>query len=216
MKIADEEMRTFLEHMKDAMRDTKDIMDEALSSSSSKGEVRRTIIHEILDSKLPPHDKTFKRVFQEVTSVSGAGFETIGGALRLIFFHVFNNSSTLEKLRTELDSARGKGLEIDNVKVLEQLPYLTATIKEGLRFSPGTGTRMARIAPDRDLIYKGWRIPAGTPVGMTTILMHMDEDNYPDPHCFIPERWMDKFGPKNTDMAYAPFSKGTRMCLGMQ
>ncbi|ROV86947.1 hypothetical protein VMCG_10772 [Cytospora schulzeri] len=176
---------------------------------------QRTIVHEILDSKLPPHDKSFQRVFEDVSSVSGAGIETPGGVLRLIFFHAFSNTEILQKLRTELEDAKASHSDVRELKVLEKLPYLTSTIMEGLRLSPGTATRMARIAPDRDLFYKEWPIPAGTPVGMTTILMHTDERLYPDPYSFDPERWMNEQGRKSSDKAYAPFSKGTRMCLGM-
>lgn len=76
---------------------------------------------------------------------------------------------------------------------------------------------MARIAPDRDLYYKGFQIPAGTPVGMTTILMHTDERSYPDPNSFQPERWLDdNDGLKTAEKGFAPFSRGTRMCIGMQ
>lgn len=87
---------------------------------------------------------------------------------------------------------------------------------EGMRLSPAIGSRMARIAPDRDLFYGAWRIPAGTPVGMTTILMHTDKTLYPDPLKFNPDRWMDVEARKKLDRTYAPFSRGTRICLGMQ
>lgn len=74
---------------------------------------------------------------------------------------------------------------------------------------------MARIAPDRDLVYGEWRISAGTPVGMTTLLMHTDKALYPDPKRFDPDRWMDLDARKKADKTYAPFSRGTRICLGM-
>lgn len=32
---------------------------------------------------------------------------------------------------------------------------------EGLRLSAGAATRMARIAPERDISYESWLIPAG-------------------------------------------------------
>ncbi|KAI0543159.1 trichodiene oxygenase [Xylaria digitata] len=160
IKISDDNMKTFFAHMKATMKDTKDLM-ASVSAPTPDNRVQRTIVHEILNSKLPPEDKSFQRVFEDVTSVSGAGLETTGSALRLI------------------------------------------------------STRMARIAPDRDLVYRDYRIPSGTPVGMTTILMHTDEELYPDPQSFNPERWMDHNGRKNAEEAYAPFSRGTRVCLGM-
>ncbi|KAG4222528.1 hypothetical protein PC116_g28998 [Phytophthora cactorum] len=101
------------------------------------------------------------------------------------------------------------------LKKLDQLPYLTSVIMEALRLSPALGTRMARIAPDRDLVYDGWCVPAGTPIGMTTILMHTDETLYPEPLSFNPDRWMDIGKRKKLEKTYAPFSRGTRMCVGM-
>jgi cytochrome P450 len=88
-------------------------------------------------------------------------------------------------------------------------------LKEGLRLSPAIATRMARIAPDRDLVYGEWRIPASTPVGMTTILMHTDENIYAEPKRFAPERWIDDDQLKRGETVFAPFSRGTRNCLGM-
>jgi cytochrome P450 len=94
-------------------------------------------------------------------------------------------------------------------------------LTEGLRLSPAIATRAARIS-DRDLFYGGqWRIPAGTPVGMTTLLMHTDEALYPDPMRFDPERWMvvdpnTKLRVVERRRWFAPFSRGTRVCLGMQ
>lgn len=184
---------------------------------SPEAREQQTIIHEILDSPLSSHDKSLQRVFEEVTSVSGAGFETSGSVLRLLCFHVFSRPEILQRLLEELDSAGQSRSGVVELKTLEQLPFFTSTIKEALRLSPGVATRMARIAPDRDLFYKSWRIPAGTPVGMTTLLMHTDENTYPKPYLFQPERWLEGSGiRKNADHAYAPFSKGTRMCVGMQ
>lgn len=85
---------------------------------------------------------------------------------------------------------------------------------EGLRLSPAIGSRMARIS-DKDLFYGDWRIPAGTPIGMTTILMHTDDTLYSDPLRFDPDRWMDLGARKKAEKTYAPFSRGTRICLGM-
>lgn len=215
MKISDDNMKHFFSHVKVTMSDTKELLASVAQDSTDSG-ARHTIVHEIVASKLPPSDKTFQRLFEEVTSVSGAGFETVGAVLRLICFHVFSNAEILRRLRTEVDDAQTKNSGVMTVKVLEQLPYLTSTIMEGLRLSPGLATRMARIAPDRDLYYRDFRIPAGTPVGMTTVLMHMDEKLYPDPKLFQPERWFDGDDTlKTVEKGFAPFSRGTRMCIGM-
>lgn len=193
-------------------------MAAANSYAENENSTSRTIVHEIVDSNLPPAEKAFDRVFDEVATVTGAGFETIANALRLIFYHVFSNTDILQRLRVELASARAQSSGEVGLRKLEQLPYLTAVITEGLRMSPSIATRSARIAPDRELVYSNWGIPAGTPVGMTTLLMHTDEKLYPDPMRFNPDRWMDLDAGdrKKIDKTFAPFLKGTRICIGIQ
>jgi cytochrome P450 len=155
----------------------------------------------------------------DVATITGAGFETTAAVMRLTCYHVFSNADILQRLRAELATVTElSSIEDRNVKVkeLEQLPYYTSILMEGLGLSPAIGSRMARIAPDRDLFYGDSRIPAGTPVSMTTILMHTDETLYLAPLSFNPDRWMDVEARKKIEKVYAPFSKGTRMCLGMQ
>ncbi|KAJ8122574.1 hypothetical protein ONZ43_g1262 [Nemania bipapillata] len=67
IKISDDSMKTFFAHMKATMKDTKDLMASA-SAPTLDNHVQRTMVHEILDSKLPPEDKSFQRVFEDVTS----------------------------------------------------------------------------------------------------------------------------------------------------
>jgi cytochrome P450 len=178
--------------------------------------VARTFVHEIIDSNLPPTEKTFDRIFDEVATVTGAGFETTSSVIRLFVYHVFSNAEILQRLRAEIESIATRSLDRLELRALEQLPYLTSVLMEGLRLSPAIASRSARVAPDRELIFGEWHIPVGTPVGMTTLLMHTDETLYPDPMRFNPERWMDLDFRKKAEKIYAPFSKGTRICLGMQ
>jgi cytochrome P450 len=58
---------------------------------------------------------------------------------------------------------------------------------EGMRLRPAIGTRTACVT-EKDSFYGDWRILAGTPVEMTTLLMHTDEKLYPDPMRLNPDR----------------------------
>jgi cytochrome P450 len=182
------------------------------SPDSTETKFQNTLVHTIVHSDLPPAEKTFLRIRQEVGTVTGAGFETTANALRLILYHVYTNPTILHRLRQELRNIPSSTTPA--LKTLEQLPYLTAVLTEGMRLSPAIGTRAARIT-DKDLFYRDWRIPAGTPVGMTTLLMHVDPELFPDPMRFDPERWLGAQGPRNKKW-FAPFGRGTRICLGMQ
>lgn len=217
IKSADPDTSNFMRYARDSEEDTAQLL-KAAASYNPDDDTPRTIVHEIYDSNLPPKDKTIKRVFADVVSVTGAGFETTASLLRLVIYNVFSNTDILTRLRAELTEVAARSSSPDGsipLQALEQLPYLTAVLMEGMRLSPAIASRSQRTAPDRDLIYDKYRIPAGTPVGMTVLLMHMDERLYPDPHRFQPERWVDPEARKKAEKTYAPFSRGTRICLGM-
>lgn len=173
------------------------------------------MVHAIVKSDLPPAEKSFQRIHEEVATVTGAGFETSANALRLILFHVYTNDAILGRLREEISSLTTESSEPLTLRQLEQLPCLTGVLMEGLRLSPGVASRAARIT-DKDLAYNDWCIPAGTPVGMTTILIHTDQKLYPNPMSFNPDRWIDQGARTAAVSKFAPFSRGTRICLGMQ
>lgn len=193
---------------------------EATVNGVADDRAPRTIIHELLDSDLPPEEKTAVRINDDVGTITGAAFETSANTLRLILYYIYTDADILSRLRTEITMSKrsiGATKTTDmSLSALEQLPYLTAVLMEGLRLSPGIASRMARIAPDRSIAYAQWEIPQGTPVGMTTYLMHMDETLYPEPKRFEPNRWMDMDVRRKASKTYAPFARGTRICLGMQ
>jgi len=56
-----------------------------------------------------------------------------------------------------------------------------------------------------------------TPISLSTYLMHMDPQIFPNPSTFRPERWLEA---KRTGFPLhkylVSFSKGSRQCLGMK
>lgn len=101
---------------------------------------------------------------------------------------------------------------------LEQLPYLTAIIQEGIRIHPGALVRQSRTATEQTLTYKDtdthqeWVIPPGVPVSMDARSCNFDARTFSNPYEFIPERWIDN---PRLDKYMLSFSRGTRICLGM-
>ncbi|KAH6845701.1 cytochrome P450 [Chaetomium sp. MPI-CAGE-AT-0009] len=215
MKTADEGTQQFLRYLQQSEADTKATLAAATSADANDDKSHATVVHEIVRSKLPPSEKTFERVFEEIATLTGAAFETTASVLRLILFHVYSEPEIIRRVRDEIIAAAATSPDPIPLTTLENLPYLTSVLMEGMRLSPAIGSRSARLT-DKDLVYGNWRIPAGTPVGMTTLLMHTDEKLYPEPLRFNPDRWMDPADRKALDKVYAPFSKGTRICVGMQ
>ncbi|KAI1420237.1 cytochrome P450 [Xylaria sp. FL1777] len=215
--IGDAGVKAFFAYLKDMRKTVTNIMSQPYLDLDS--EKPRSLIHDILESNLPPIEKNPDRVFEEISTIAGAAQDTTAHTMRLIIFHIYSNPGILSRLRNELAATmQNEGWLSGNrptISALEQQKYLTAIITEGLRLSPAIGTRMARISPQDDLHYDNWVIPRGTPVGMTTLFMHMDPTMYPRPTEFIPDRWLDTDNLHRADKVFAPFSRGARICLGM-
>ena len=177
-----------------------------------------TLFHEILQSNLPDADKSTERLTDEAQIVVGAGTATTAWALSVATYYLLTCPKTLKKLKTELDSAIPNPNVSVPLPVLEQLPYLTAVIQEAIRLSYGVSSRLQRISPDKVMLYtdtrnnKTWSIPPGTPVGMTSVLIHHDPSIFPDSRTYCPERWIENPG---LDKYLVSFSKGSRQCLGI-
>ena len=132
-------------------------------------------------------------------------------------FHLLVNPDKLRRLKDELAAALPDPNAVPTNAEVERLPYLSAVIQEGLRLhTPGTA-RLQRVCPDAAMVYrdgstgKEWSIPSGTVVSMDIRTMDNDPTVFPDPHEFIPERWLDN--PK-LDKHLMTFSKGARNCVG--
>ena len=171
-----------------------------------------TIFHEILSSDLPPHEKSYQRLWQEGSSLIGAGVETTSNTLNVIIFYLLQNPAHLRQLQEELDRLMPDPTRIASWKQLETLPYLTAVNLEGLRKSIGATSRFIRVAPYQDLSYKQFTIPAGYAVSMSIMPLHRNAEVFHDPDAFAPERWLSR----NTKSDLFVFGKGPRMCGGQK
>ncbi|EFQ97905.1 trichodiene oxygenase [Nannizzia gypsea CBS 118893] len=170
------------------------------------------IIH---NEKHPAAERTLKRLTDDALFLMVAGTDAPSQALAITLYHILNNRKVHEKLREELVHAIPDAQSDPSLAMLENLPYLAAVIKEGLRISALVTSRLPRISPDKILEYGGWKIPAGTPISMSIYLTLRDPSVFPEPLVFTPERWMQQ-GDKRSEMdeCYVPFSRGSQGCLG--
>jgi len=175
-----------------------------------------TLFYEIIHSDLPPMEKTAKRLEKELGAILGAGAVTTAWTLTVAMYHLTVQPEKLKRLRSEIRSIMPDPLRPAKLQQLEQLPYLTSVVMESLRVSNGVSTRLARVAPDRSIYFGDWEIPKGTPVGMTSTLIHQNPDIFEQPLEFVPERWLDPQEKQRLERYFVPFSKGTRQCAGIK
>lgn len=171
----------------------------------------------MLDADVPPEEKSTPRLTEEALTLTGAGSLTTAHALDTTMYHLLANPECLGRLRKELEKAIPDAAVLPPVSELEQLPYLTAILCEGLRLGKSVPHRFARISPDTDYAYNGTVVPKGVPVGMSIIDILENEGIYPGPHVFDPERWVPFDAPevRRRRKFLVVFGGGTRMCVGL-
>ncbi|MCJ1271041.1 hypothetical protein MMC22_010940 [Lobaria immixta] len=175
----------------------------------------QTVFHALLNSDLPPAEKTSTRLGEEARGLVGAGTFTVAHTLRVITYHVLANPSIHQKLVAELETVAPSRSNPAPLAKLEKLPYFSAVILEGLRLAYGVSHRLGRASPDVALTFHGQTIPAGTTVTMSSVLIHDNPDIYPQPSVFNPDRWLADESQKRLQRYLVPFGKGTRMCAGL-
>jgi hypothetical protein len=99
----------------------------------------------------------------------------------------------------------------------DKLPYLNAVIKETLRLFAPLPASEPRSSPV-DTVVDGYSIPQGTVCSMAPYSLHRNEDVFPEPLKWKPERWLIDDKEKLVEMErwFWAFSSGARMCIGMQ
>ncbi|KAJ9078289.1 hypothetical protein DSO57_1008118 [Entomophthora muscae] len=112
--------------------------------------------------------------------------------------------------------------KIPTVEQTKCMVYVNAVMKETMRLYPSVSRLPFRSAA-QDTQLDGYRIPKGTEIILDLYSMQRDPEYFDEPDKFIPERFYTTSGSsanpilleKKDPPAYAPFSSGTRSCIGM-
>jgi hypothetical protein len=150
-----------------------------------------------------------------------AGIDTTSDTLMFLIWSLSQpiNSRFQEKLRQEVLSLPGESLNshgFPTAEASDKCTYLNAVIKETLRlYAPLPTVEPRSMAVDS--VIEGYKIPAGTVVGMAPYTLHRNPEVFRDPLVFNPDRWL---GPQSQvaemNRWFWAFSSGGRMCIGLQ
>lgn len=142
------------------------------------------------------------------------GTDTVAILLEWILARMVLHPNIQTKLQMEIDRIVKTGQMISDSD-LPNLPYLHAVVKETLRMHPpGPLLSWARLAI-HDAHVGGHFIPAGTTAMVNMWAITHDDQIWPDPTTFDPERFInDDMTIMGSDLRLAPFGSGRRVCPG--
>ena len=110
----------------------QDIIDDR--NQGYKDAAHSTVFKELLQSDLPPQEKSIERLQDEGVTLVGAGQETVKASLTIATFYLLQNPTVLKTLREEILTIFPDPANPPELRNLEQLPYLTACIHESKTF----------------------------------------------------------------------------------
>jgi sterol 14-demethylase len=144
-------------------------------------------------------------------SMMFAGHHTSSGTAAWTLIELLQNPDVMTGVVDELD-LYADGAEV-SLQALRSIPRLEASLKETLRLHPPL-ILLLRVTQEEFEI-GGHVVPAGTMVGASPRVSNRIGEDFPDPHVFRPERYID---PQQEDLqnrwTWIPFGAGRHRCVG--
>lgn len=136
-----------------------------------------------------------------------AGSDTTSNTLTYLTWAVSRRPDIRDRLAAEVATLPDDFTEADT----RELRYLEQVITETMRLHAAAPCSLARVVPPEGVSLSGYYIEGGTTVGCQGYTMHRDQDIFPEPDAFKPERWENPT--KAMKEAYMPFGRGARSKL---
>ncbi|MFS7896900.1 putative trans-cinnamate 4-monooxygenase [Helianthus anomalus] len=183
-------------------------------ASTTKNQLKCAIDH-ILEAK-EKGEITEDNVLYIVENINVAGIETILWSIEWAIAELVNHPEIQAKLRHELDTKLGPGVQITEPDV-QNLPYLQAVIKETLRLRMA-GPLLVPHMNLHDAKLGGFDIPAESKILVNAWWLANNPDQWKKPEEFRPERFLEEEAhveANGNDFRYLPFGVGRRSCPGI-
>ena len=166
------------------------------------------------DGSLMPVDQ----VVDHMIFLMMAAHDTITSSATSLVWLLAQHPEWQDKLRAELLAVTGGPDPEGNAPPLayEDMGKLELTemaFKEALRLIPPVPSIPRRAL--REFEFGGFRIPAGTGVGISPGAVHKDPELWPDPEQFDPLRFTPEAIAARHKYAWVPFGGGAHMCIGL-
>lgn len=149
-----------------------------------------------------------EEIKDEMLTLLITGHQTTASTIAWSMYYILSDQSVLTKMKDEINS------NISNMKEMhlniQKLPYMDMVVNESLRIKPVIPFFGRLTTTDFQL--NDITIPKGVMIYPAVYLVHHDEQYWPNPEKFIPERFTDST--KMEPYTFVPFGGGIRRCIG--
>ncbi|MBV8971031.1 MAG: cytochrome P450 [Sphingomonadaceae bacterium] len=156
---------------------------------------------------------TDQEIIDHMNFLMMAAHDTLTSSLTSTLYFLAIHPEWQERVRTEIMAVRaeaGPALPFERLGDLEQTEWC---FKEALRLLPPVPSIPRRAL--RNFEFGGFRIPAGTHVGVNPMYTHRMAEYWEEPEVFDPSRFSHNRSQGRHKYAWVPFGGGAHMCLGL-
>jgi len=170
----------------------------------------RLLNPEEVDTSDPEHEDI---VLWTAGALYAGGADTSVSAMYSFFFCMMLHPEIQKRAQAEVDSVVAQERRLPTFNDRHSMPYLDCILKEVLRWATVTPIGIFHCTSVDDE-YSGYRIPAKTSVISNIWAMLHDENEYPEPFRFNPDRFSETDGTPQRDPRDLAFGFGRRVCPG--
>uniref|UniRef100_A0A1B6MQX0 Cytochrome P450 n=1 Tax=Graphocephala atropunctata TaxID=36148 RepID=A0A1B6MQX0_9HEMI len=148
----------------------------------------------------------------ELTTMTGTGSETVVGAISFLLITLGHYPEVQDKIFEEIQEVMGD-LERDVTPAdVTAMTYLNQVIMESIRMHGNVIMIMRKVTKDTKL--SSCTLPAGSRLILHLWGMGWNEEQFPHPNRFLPERFSPEQQQTRHKYSFMPFSAGPRNCIG--
>uniref|UniRef100_A0A8C4F9M9 Cytochrome P450 family 27 subfamily A member 3 n=1 Tax=Dicentrarchus labrax TaxID=13489 RepID=A0A8C4F9M9_DICLA len=166
------------------------------------------LTHLLLSEKM-----TVTEILGSITELLLAGVDTTSNTISWSLYLLAKDPEIQEQLYQEVISVC-PGDKVPASDDIARMPYLKAVIRETLRLYPVVPGN-ARLTVENEIVVGDHLFPKKTLFHLCHYTVSYDENIFPDPHAFLPQRWLRGTEEKSKHpFGSVPFGFGIRACLG--
>jgi len=181
------------------------IIDERIASREGRGDV----LSDLVQARFPDGGGlTRDEIVGEVIQMLYAGHLTVPFSLLHLWSDIAGNDLGAA-IAAEADRLCAGGVP-GSSDLLES--YCLAALKESMRLHPPAPILYREV--DSAFELGGFEFARDAAVWVSPQLLHLDPRHFPEPHRFLPERFMKGGSGATLRSVYLPFGAGPRACIG--
>ncbi|RZC38786.1 p450 domain containing protein, partial [Asbolus verrucosus] len=187
-----------------------------VSYREEKNYTRNDFLQLLIDLKGSEDGLTMNDVAAQSFVFFLAGFETSSTLMTFTLYELARNQDIQQRLRDEINTVLAKHDGKITYDSIQEMKYMNQVIDESLRMYPPASLTNRKCVKDYKVPDDDITIEKGTSVIIPILGIHYDEEYYPNPEKFDPERFTEENKNSRHPYAHLPFGEGPRNCIGMR